>query len=135
MICPACKHDMIVVEYKKVELDYCTNCRGVWFDEGELNLFLNLAGGDVKSFTAANFSAIESGETIRKCPICSKKMIKSSIKECTEITIDVCPRNDGLWFDGGEVSTVVKQVCSRALIKDGAQKQILDFVEQVFKAD
>jgi Zn-finger nucleic acid-binding protein len=135
MICPACKHDMIVVEYKKVELDYCTNCRGVWFDEGELNLFLNLAGGDAKSFTAGDFPAIESSEKIRKCPICRKKMIKSHIKECTEITIDVCPRNDGLWFDGGEVNSVVKKICASTQIKDGSQKQILDFVEQVFKAD
>jgi Zn-finger nucleic acid-binding protein len=36
MICPACKYDMIVVEYHNIELDYCNNCKGVWFDSGEL---------------------------------------------------------------------------------------------------
>ncbi|MFB0556725.1 MAG: zf-TFIIB domain-containing protein, partial [Dehalococcoidia bacterium] len=40
MICPTCKSDMIVVEYNKIELDYCTNCQGVWFDSGELELLL-----------------------------------------------------------------------------------------------
>jgi len=44
MICPACKNDMIVVEHEDIELDYCTNCNGVWFDSGELELLLEAAG-------------------------------------------------------------------------------------------
>ena len=40
MICPVCKRDMIVIEYHDVELDYCTSCKGVWFDSGELELLL-----------------------------------------------------------------------------------------------
>ncbi len=135
MICPACKHDMIVVEYNKIELDYCTNCRGVWFDKGELDLFLNFTGQGAKSFAAGDFSEIESSEKSRKCPICSNKMIKSIIKDCSDVIIDVCPRNDGLWFDGGEVKNVVKQVCSKVNIKDDAQKQILNYIEQVFQSD
>jgi Zn-finger nucleic acid-binding protein len=31
---------MIVVEYSNVELDYCLNCHGVWFDSDELELLL-----------------------------------------------------------------------------------------------
>ena len=44
MICPACKSDMIVVEHSQIELDYCTDCRGVWFDSGELELLLESMG-------------------------------------------------------------------------------------------
>ena len=40
MKCPVCKEIMIVVEHDKVEVDHCTNCQGVWFDAGELELFL-----------------------------------------------------------------------------------------------
>jgi len=40
MICPACRDEMIVVEYKKIELDICVSCRGVWFDADELGLLL-----------------------------------------------------------------------------------------------
>ena len=43
MICPACKNDMIVVEYQRIELDFCPDCRGVWFDKGELQLMLETA--------------------------------------------------------------------------------------------
>jgi len=126
---------MIVVEYKKIELDYCTNCRGVWFDEGELNLFLSTSRKSGSSLTAGDFTEIESNEKKVKCPICNTKMIKSNIKECPDITIDVCHRNHGLWFDGGEVGRVVKQVCDINNVKDDAKEQVLNYIEQVFKSD
>ena len=40
MICPACREEMIVIEYNKIELDVCVQCKGVWFDGGELNEIL-----------------------------------------------------------------------------------------------
>jgi Zn-finger nucleic acid-binding protein len=44
MICPVCDRDMTVVEYKGIELDYCTGCQGIWFDAGELGLLLKSRG-------------------------------------------------------------------------------------------
>ncbi len=40
MKCPTCSNLMIVVEHEQIELDYCVNCFGVWFDAGELGLLL-----------------------------------------------------------------------------------------------
>ena len=40
MNCPVDKSPMLVVEHKKIELDYCPSCHGVWFDGGELGQFL-----------------------------------------------------------------------------------------------
>ena len=34
---------MVIVEHENIELDYCTNCKGVWFDSGELELLLEAA--------------------------------------------------------------------------------------------
>jgi len=36
MKCPVCNSLMIVVEHEKIELDYCLNCSGVWFDAEEV---------------------------------------------------------------------------------------------------
>jgi len=44
MICPVCNKDMFVIEYKRVELDYCHICKGAWFDAGEMELLLEIAG-------------------------------------------------------------------------------------------
>jgi len=60
MICPVCKCDMIVVEYHNIELDYCTTCKGVWFDSGELELLLESHGlEEAKLFESAPSVAIK----------------------------------------------------------------------------
>ena len=44
MNCPACKTTLVVVEREGIEIDWCLNCRGLWFDEGELELLGEKAG-------------------------------------------------------------------------------------------
>ena len=80
MICPACKHAMVIVEHENIELDYCTACKGVWFDSGELELLLEAAElEDYQVFLDRIIDSPEasSSEKKRKCPICNKKMKKS----------------------------------------------------------
>jgi Zn-finger nucleic acid-binding protein len=128
---------MIVVEHNKIELDYCTSCQGVWFDSGELELFLNSMGPDSRSVFLGNIlnsQEVQSTEKKRKCPICGKKMKKTIIGRQPEILIDVCQRGDGLWFDSGEVISLIKQVVDKTPAKEDAQQQILGFLGEVFKA-
>jgi len=40
MDCPVCKNAMITLELQEVEIDYCTDCGGIWLDAGELELLL-----------------------------------------------------------------------------------------------
>ena len=44
MKCPACDTPLVVVEREEIELDWCAACRGLWFDEGELELLGEKAG-------------------------------------------------------------------------------------------
>ncbi len=136
MICPACKSDMIVVEHNKIELDYCANCQGVWFDSGELELLLNSMGLGSRSIFLDDIlrsPEVQSTEKKRNCPICSKKMKKTTIGQQPKILIDVCHRGDGLWFDGGEVASLMEQITAKAPGKEDSQHQILGFLGEVFK--
>jgi uncharacterized protein len=36
MICPACTVELSMTERQGVEIDYCSQCRGIWLDRGEL---------------------------------------------------------------------------------------------------
>ena len=138
MICPACKSDMIVVEHHKIELDYCTSCRGVWFDAGELELLLESAGLEgVEPILAGLASSTEadSKEKKRKCPICIRKMKKVLVGQKPEILLDICPQGDGIWFDGGELAQMVGQLAGKAGEKTSPQQEILAFLQEVFKAE
>ena len=137
MRCPSCKYDMIVVEHNKIELDYCTNCLGIWFDSQELELLLNYMGLDSRSLflpKILNATKTKSAEKQRKCPICTKRMKKTTIGQQPEILIDICQRGDGLWFDGGEVAILIKQLAGKTSSNQDSQQQILDFLGETFKA-
>ena len=36
MHCPKCGMNLIVMDYKGIEIDKCSSCQGVWLDAGEL---------------------------------------------------------------------------------------------------
>ena len=99
---------MIVLELNEVEIDYCTDCQGIWLDAGELELLLEDAAESrevLKSFAPA-----ETHEALRKCPICLKKMEKVLVGGTggKQELIDRCKKEHGLWFDAGELEQILK---------------------------
>lgn len=44
MKCPVCKEaNLMMTERQGIEIDYCSECRGVWLDRGELDKFIEHA--------------------------------------------------------------------------------------------
>ena len=138
MICPACKSHMIVVEHSQIELDYCSDCRGLWFDSGELELLLESMGLESPDLFLSDIlesAEAESREKKRKCPICGRKMKKTVIGQEPEILIDVCRQGDGLWFDGGELGQLIEQLTlGTAEQQGGSHHGVITFLREVFRA-
>ena len=135
MICPVCKKDALIVEYNHIELDYCPSCGGVWFDAGELELFMESAG--LENFRSylddiVNSPEVSTSEKKRKCPICRHKMKKTYVDEDKKNLVDICHVGDGIWFDGGEVNHLVKALIEKSP-GTGASKDVLAFVGEMFK--
>ena len=136
MICLSCKKDMIVVEYNNIELDYCTDCCGVWFDSTELELLLksmNLDSQNLLFDDILNSPETKSLERKRRCPICRKRMKKTTIGEHPGILVDACPQGHGLWFDGGEVAQLLKHLAEKQPVGQDSQQQLISFLGEVFK--
>ena len=137
MICPVCESAMIVVEYHDVELDYCHSCKGVWFDSGELELLLESHGlEETKVFLddILNSQEAVSSEKKQNCPVCGHKMKKTAIGEHPEILIDMCRDEHGLWFDGGEVTQLMRHLAGKHQPKHDSREQVISFLEEVFEA-
>ncbi len=137
MICPVCKSDMIDVEHNRIELDYCTSCKGVWFDAEELELLIESMGLEESGLAMDSITGSPEAETLekgRKCPICGQKMGKANIGREPRILIDVCRRGDGLWFDGGEVGQLMKQLVKKPQAERDSQQQVINFLGEVFGA-
>lgn len=112
MICPSCGKTMLVVEDKGVEFDWCRSCGGTWFDSGEIEVLLG--GGDAdgpKNDFLSLFSAGPSSEEVIEdyrrlsCPRCGRKMKKMRVGG--SLVIDSCAKGHGLWFDYGELGTII----------------------------
>ncbi|OGO00650.1 MAG: hypothetical protein A2Y90_02875 [Chloroflexi bacterium RBG_13_52_12] len=135
MICPVCGKDALIVEYESIELDYCPGCHGVWFDSGELELLLEAAGMDsINYFLDGVTHSLEvaASEKKHRCPVCRGKMKKVHIDEDKKIVVDVCNGGHGIWFDGGEVNSLVKALAEKSPEKTES-RNVLAFIGEMFK--
>lgn len=129
MICPACKNPMIVLEYKSIELDVCASCNGIWFDADELRLLLEKISLKVDEVG----KPVESQEEKRKCPICRRKMHKIAFAAAARTTVDSCRRGHGLWFDSGEIDSVITELRRENGSQDAMA--VTGFLAELFSAD
>jgi Zn-finger nucleic acid-binding protein len=97
----------VILELYQIEIDYCTNCHGIWLDGGELELLMQ--DSEEKTELLNSFAVDKkSGEKRIKCPICSKKMDKVLCGTENKVTLDKCGKHHGIWFNEGELERVVE---------------------------
>ncbi|MFP4026893.1 MAG: zf-TFIIB domain-containing protein [Candidatus Brocadiia bacterium] len=105
MPCPRCEKaalEEVPLDYSGVILDQCQNCRGIWFDGGELEQVLYMKEGPPDIPANATLSD-------RECPHCREQMASFNYPG-TKVKVEMCPECHGLWFDAGEFQTVREHV-------------------------
>ena len=123
---------MIVVEYQKIELDHCPNCKGTWFDAGELELLLGPSRVEARPFIEGILASPPSrtAEARRRCPVCGRWMKKGEIGAGHQLLLDGCRNRHGLWFDGGEVGALVRHLSGEHDIAR-PDEEVIRFLEEV----
>ncbi|MHC4647760.1 MAG: zf-TFIIB domain-containing protein [Planctomycetota bacterium] len=128
MDCPVCENAMITLELADVEIDYCTDCGGIWLDAGELEMLLDNPQQAKELLDSFKVDA-HSTEKARKCPICLKKMQKVVVSLSTPaLLLDKCKKGDGLWFDKGELQDILS--CAQLDKENRIQKLLADMFGQ-----
>jgi Zn-finger nucleic acid-binding protein len=104
MRCPKCRSDMQQVMIDDIEVDRCSTCHGLWFDDGELGKLTNkeaaavLDIGDVA--TGKKHNEIDN----YRCPRCAGAMNRLVDPEQTHIWFEQCDSCRGSFFDAGELT-------------------------------
>jgi Zn-finger nucleic acid-binding protein len=119
--CPVCREPLIVVEREGIELDHCPWCHGFWFDAGELALLAEKAGRAPDPGEGVPLEAADTSEAPRPCPRCDRKMDKVALGSAPRVTLDRCGAGDGLWFDHGELGSLMGQFS----VKPGSHPEAL----------
>ncbi len=117
---------MLAVEYKDIEIDCCPECQGIWLDEGELDLLFDDHALTLDFLTGGAPDAAH-GEQARPCPLCDTPMRKAVSAGPKPVVHDFCPHNHGLWFDGGELQTIIKHG-----VENGHNAPVLHWLREVF---
>ncbi|MHB0958415.1 MAG: zf-TFIIB domain-containing protein [Pirellulaceae bacterium] len=109
MLCPVCHEPMIIVEFGNIELDTCLSCRGLWFDAQELEQLFERAGVPERICELElQLNRLPHAGPRRNCPRCRSRLEPVRAPSLSgETILDECPRGDGLWFDQGELESLL----------------------------
>jgi len=135
MNCPDCAKELIPKDYKDIEIHECPNCRGKWFERGQLesakdNENENISWLDFDPFgkDAEELSTQSEG---KQCPKCSKNM--SSLRYSkSNIIIDKCLYCEGVWLDSGEFPKIIKYI-ENVINTESARDYSIDTFNQFLK--
>lgn len=106
MKCPKCRANTLdpfgVVE--GVHVDFCSSCKGIWFDEGELAFYTEMPM-DIPKLEAALSNGRDTG---LECPKCSPpfSLIEVNYVQGQHPLLDLCPRCKGIFVDRGEMPQI-----------------------------
>lgn len=116
MLCPKCKIKLEKAIFYNVEVDYCPQCLGMFFEEEELRLAKdekdkNLRWLDIDLWKNKKLFKISYG--IRLCPVCRLPLYEVYYGD-SGIIVDVCNLCEGIWLDRGEFKKIVEYLKEKA---------------------
>jgi len=116
MKCPKCSAAMEAVKADDVQIDRCTQCGSLWFDEFELGDLRAKEGAEKVDAGQAKKSTQQSQVQLN-CPKCSAVMLKMVDAQQPHIWYETCKICGGSFLDAGEFKDI-KQLNIIDKIKD-----------------
>jgi uncharacterized protein len=116
MKCPACQHPLRRFKAGTVTLDGCDGgCGGIWFDHRELaKVNREYPNPDAQVAELSRNPAVRThDDDIRKCSKCGVTLEKKLYSLGSGVIMDVCPKCNGIWLDGGELEKIRESIHPR----------------------
>ena len=102
MKCPKCSAGMEKITHRSIEVDRCTECKGIWFDLLEREKLAQLEGSE-----QIDTGDPDTGEEYDRmdridCPACHTQMIRMVDPVQPHIWYEACKVCNGVFLDAGE---------------------------------
>jgi Zn-finger nucleic acid-binding protein len=133
MKCPRCQSSNFEpFHHQTIEFDFCTDCRGIWCDHGELADYVetlkdlpqqkNISGG-------SDLTDLEVKSDLN-CPKClQEKLYERSYIQGQPTRIDYCKACHGLWLDFKELAFIQKY--ARHIDTEGKLERAIDKLKKM----
>lgn len=105
MKCPKCDDSLALIEVRGTKVDKCPACRGIWFDEKELEAILEVRPSELRPLGGQENEAFN--RVRGNCPRDGSELMRVSSARESDVVVDVCPACQGIWLDGGELQRIL----------------------------
>ena len=129
--CPSCGKPLQSVKMGSVEVEECSSCKGVWFDQGELRQAKDEADPDLNWMDFDLWSATEQFETqpsSLSCPNCAIPLV-SLMYGHSSVCVETCPTCKGTWLEKGEFKKILDSM-EQDLVSKSFSEYIHDAVKE-----
>lgn len=135
-MCPHCKIELKERQYKKIHVDECEKCHGIFFERGELEKARDNTDDDLRwlDFVLFNIDDLEKLEKNQvDCPKCSIAMDALQYAG-SFVVLSKCSDCQGVWLDKGEFEKIIayleKLVASlpSSELTDVVKRQLVDIL-------
>jgi len=102
MQCPKCNSAFETIAFEYIEVERCTNCKGIWFKHLEKEDLKQIEGSE--SIDIGDEQVGKEYNQMREinCPRCDVKMLPMVDKDQFHIKYESCPSCFGTFLDAGE---------------------------------
>ena len=107
MQCPKCNEPLALTELRGIEVDRCSICRGVWFDQKELASLLQLSPAELGPIRGGKLED-DVNRQKAKCPRDHSDLTRVFSASNPDVIVDTCPKCLGIWLDGGELDRLLR---------------------------
>ena len=105
--CPRCQGSLHESEVQGAQVLDCTTCGGVFVAKSLIDALDRPEGRDLRIAFPRRARVPEPTEVrYLPCPGCGTRMNRTSFARGANVVVDVC-KEDGIWFDAGEVHAVL----------------------------
>ncbi|MEE4162461.1 MAG: MFS transporter [Woeseiaceae bacterium] len=104
MRCPKCRSDMEQIMIDGTEVDRCSSCHGLWFDDGELRKLRTKEAAAVLDIGDARTGKLQNEVEHYRCPRCAGSMNRLVDPAQPHIWFEQCGSCRGSFFDAGELT-------------------------------
>lgn len=102
MNCPKCQSEMEKITFADIEVDRCTDCKGIWFDMLEHEKLKEVKGSEAIDTGDPETGKKNNEITKIDCPVCQTQMIPMAVLRQPHIRFESCTSCYGAFFDAGE---------------------------------
>lgn len=109
MHCPVCRIQITPIPYEGVRVFNCGQCGGNWLTGGQMERILASREIQMPPAVQDQMSMLAAASNTTKpllCVQCGVTMKKTPFRFWSDVTLDHCPKCQGIWFDRGELEKV-----------------------------